>query len=51
MPPAWEPEATHAVPVTLIDTDQITAAAGLLVMMAAEAAQNGRSLAEIITLS
>ncbi|MEM7332954.1 MAG: DegV family protein [Chloroflexota bacterium] len=38
------------VPVTLVDTDQVTVAAGLLVILAAEAAQNGRSHDEIVSL-
>lgn len=38
------------IPVTLIDTDQITIAAGLLITMAAEAVENGRSPEEIISM-
>lgn len=39
-----------SVPVTHIDTNQISVAAGQLVLFAARAAQNGRSLNEIIEL-
>jgi DegV family protein with EDD domain len=40
----------EAVPVTLFDTQQISMAAGLLVMMAAQAAAAGQSTVEIITM-
>lgn len=43
-------EAANHIPITLIDTDQITIAAGMLVMMAAEAAHAGQSVAEINAL-
>lgn len=40
----------NAVPVTLFDTQQITMAAGLMVMMAAQAAAAGRSMREIVAM-
>lgn len=42
--------AADSAPVTLFDTRQITLGAGLLVMLAAEAAKAGKTLAEIITM-
>jgi DegV family protein with EDD domain len=42
--------AQDAVPVTLFDTQQISLAAGLLVMMAAQAAAAGRSAQEIVDM-
>ncbi|MCP4424076.1 MAG: DegV family protein [Chloroflexi bacterium] len=42
-------KAQTAVPVTLFDTQQITLGSGLLIIMAAEMAAAGRSLAEIVT--
>ncbi|MBN1955927.1 MAG: DegV family protein [Anaerolineae bacterium] len=43
-------EATDAVPVTVIDSGQLTLGAGLLALAAAKAAEAGRSLAEIVDL-
>jgi DegV family protein with EDD domain len=43
-------EAAPDVNVTLFDTKQIAIGAGLLVILAAEAAANGRSIDEILTL-
>lgn len=42
--------AADSAPVTLFDTRQITLGAGLLVLLAAEAAAAGRTIAEIITM-
>lgn len=42
--------AANAAPVTLFDTRQITLGAGLLVLLAAEAAAAGQTLAEIVTM-
>jgi DegV family protein with EDD domain len=42
--------AANSAPVTLFDTRQITLGAGLLVLLAAEAAAAGQTLAEIITM-
>ena len=42
--------AQDAIPVTLFDTQQITLGAGLLVILAAQAAAAGRSMAEIVTM-
>lgn len=42
--------AANSVPVTLFDTRQITVGAGLLVLLAAEAAAAGQTLAEIIDM-
>lgn len=41
-------EAQTAVPVTLFDTQQITLGAGLLIIIAAEMAAAGRSMADIV---
>ncbi len=43
-------EAANTIPVTLFDTKQLTLAAGLLVMMAAEMAVAGHTKAEIIQM-
>lgn len=43
-------EAAESAPVTLFDTEQITAGAGLLVLCAAEAVLSGRSLNEILAV-
>lgn len=42
--------AARSAPVTLFDTRQITLGAGLLVLLAAEAAAAGQSLADIVTM-
>ena len=42
--------AADSAPVTLFDTRQITLGAGLLVLLAAEAAAAGRTIAEIMTM-
>lgn len=43
-------EAAESAPVTLFDTEQITLGAGLLVLMAAEAAAAGCSIDEILVM-
>jgi DegV family protein with EDD domain len=43
-------EATDAVPVTVIDSGQLTLGTGLLVLAAAQAAAGGGSAADILTL-
>lgn len=43
-------EAAESAPVTLFDTEQITLGAGLLVLLAAEAAAAGRSMDEILAM-
>jgi DegV family protein with EDD domain len=43
-------EATDAVPVSLVDSRQLSLGLGLLVLTAAEAAREGRSLEEILAL-
>lgn len=43
-------ESANAAPVTVFDSEQITMGTGLLVILAAEAAHNGRSLTEIVTM-
>ncbi len=42
--------AAKSAPVTLFDTRQITLGAGLLVLLAAEAAAAGQTIAEIVTI-
>ncbi|GJM42037.1 MAG: hypothetical protein DHS20C20_23190 [Ardenticatenaceae bacterium] len=42
--------AANSVPVTLFDTRQITLGAGLLVLLAAEAAKAGKTITEIIAM-
>ena len=43
-------EAANSAPVTLFDSQQITAGSGLLIMQAAEAAAAGQSVAEIVAM-
>lgn len=43
-------EATDTIPVTLFDSEQITVGLGLLVILAAEAAEAGHSVDEIVVM-
>lgn len=44
-------EAIHVIPVTVVDSEQLTLGTGLLALVAAKAAAAGASMAEVLTLT